>query len=157
MRLLALLVPMLMTTGAAVAAESSRPDLVVELHTPMTQTIRVTNQGSADAGPSTLAIGCSRVAVGVAAGDRDCTVRGELSRHADRETTDVITIALPAIKAGATRSVAVPYWKQLSLNEEQAYRFEVVADADEQIDESDEDNNVARSQMTRVWLNDPSP
>lgn len=79
-----------------------------------------------------------------------CATGAWYSDYTSAEYDTVATVDVPTLKPGEAARVTAPFRKDMTLLPEGlAYRFAVEADPDNAIEESDEDNNLARARRLR--------
>jgi hypothetical protein len=130
--------------------EAAKPDLVPVLASPMSSPVVVRNRGQAAVGASRLRIACGVTQLVGGPPNADCATGARYSDHETSEFDTVATVDVPPLKPRESARVTVPFWKDMTLLPEGlAYRFAVEADPDNAIEESDEDNNLARARRLR--------
>jgi hypothetical protein len=119
------------------------PDLVPMLPQPMNGTIVVANIGTTAAGQSRITLSCSKVGGSVTSpGCPESPGFTETRFNARYAYFDV-----PALGAGATHTLNLPFWGGLRWSSG-TYGFGVTVDSTNNVSESNEDNNHAVSTLT---------
>jgi len=131
--LTSLLLTIALSTSAALAASTGKPDLI-----PMTKAfgngkISVKNIGKAKSRTSWLTIKCL---------SQNCPKHPGMNAYKNNKFPNVVTIKVPALKAGASFSRQLAFWNQLEFEPGQ-HKFLILADAGKDIPESNELNNKA--------------
>jgi len=124
-----------------------KPDLIPQITNPMNGVVTVKNIGTGPAGPSKLTLDCHKVGhVGGGGGCVDPPASLAAAYH-DPAFPDKVTVAIPALAAGASYSHTLTFWSVLKWPSGK-YDFTGVADAANAVAESNEANNATVSTLT---------
>ncbi|MDN5939834.1 MAG: hypothetical protein L0H83_14395 [Salinisphaera sp.] len=149
------LAPILVAGGAAAAAQTPAesgdlPDLEVVLPDSLLRAkgmVTVHNTGTANAGPSTLAVQCRRQTFEL---QEDCGGKPGVDEYSTVGFPDARAVQLGRILAGELVTVQIPGWRDLTIRSDRTYVFRVKADVEGTVAETNEENNVEK---TVLYLN----
>lgn len=129
-----------------------KADLVPVLPNPVNGTVGVKNSGHAAAGPSLLKLDCQAKAAPAMTHKVPGSSCAQLSERAKAQYSDSalpgkFVVKIPALAAGASFNVALPFWPTL-VWDSGTYQITGTADAANTVDESNEMNNTSTSTLT---------
>jgi len=128
----------------AVSQAAAQPDLVPLLSNPMTASVGVRNNGDSPAGASHLTINCTRFGKA----DGGCPDIPGLAAYVDPAFPNRVVIDIPELAPNETYNHDLAFWAAIPWIPG-TYIFDAVADAGNEVAESNEANNTTQSSYTQ--------
>jgi len=136
-----------LATALSLVAGSAfaQPNLVPQLTYPMNASVGVQNTGDTAAGPSHLTINCTKF--GKAVGG--CPEAPGMAAYVDPAFPNRVVIDVPALQPGQSFNHNLAFWGAMPWTPG-TYVFDAVADAGNEVAESNEANNAVQSSYTQL-------
>lgn len=132
-------------TGALAAQAAAQPNLSPVLNAPMNASVGVQNTGTTAAGPSHLTINCTRFGKT----DGGCPDAPGMAAYVDPAFPNRVVIDVPALEPGESFNHNLSFWAAIPWTPG-TYVFDAVADAGNDVAESNEGNNASQSSYTEL-------
>jgi hypothetical protein len=133
------------TLSAAAGQAAAQPNLSPVLNAPMNASVGVQNTGTTASGPSHLTINCTKFGQA----DGGCPDAPGMGAYVDPAFPNRVVIDVPALEPGESYNHNLSFWASIPWTPG-TYVFDAVADAGNDVAESNEANNESQSSYTQL-------